>query len=73
VYEDSGSLETRNRFIVWRTSHDGLELVETSMDSTLTGNRVKYRFQVSSGTDVVIFEIFVARKLAILHKLLVPT
>jgi len=34
------------RFIEWRTSHDVLELVETSMDSVLIGNKVRYRFQV---------------------------
>lgn len=37
----------RNRFIYWRTYEDVLELVEQSMDSTLSGNMVRYRFQDS--------------------------
>ena len=46
VYGDTSHIITRNRFIAWRTSHDVLELVETSLDWTLAGgNRVKYRFQ----------------------------
>lgn len=60
AYEDNGKLETRNRFIMWRTSHDVLELVEKSMDSVLIGNRVRYRFQdtpILSG-GVGIFESF---------------
>ncbi len=36
---------TRNRFVSWRTSHDLLELTETSLDHRLRGNRVLYRFQ----------------------------
>lgn len=31
--------------IVWRASHDVLELVETSLDWDLRVNRVKYRFK----------------------------
>ena len=31
--------------ILWRASHDVLELVETSLDRDLKNNRVKYRFQ----------------------------
>ena len=36
VYEVRSSV-TRNRFLEWRTSHDVLELAETSMDRDLTG------------------------------------
>lgn len=45
VYEDQSRIQTRNRFIIWRTCHDALELVETSLDWQLSGNRVRYRFQ----------------------------
>ena len=54
MYEATSKPETRNRFIIWRTSHDVLELSESSMDWSLTGNRVKYRFQVRSCPLVVI-------------------
>lgn len=40
-----GSIYLRNRFISWRSSHDVLELVETSLDWTLFKKRVQYRFQ----------------------------
>ena len=52
VYEATSKPETRNRFILWRTSHDVLELSESSMDWSLTGNRVKYRFQVSQSSKL---------------------
>ena len=42
---DVRSEVTRNRFLEWRTSHDVLELTETSLDLNLTANRVKYKFQ----------------------------
>ena len=42
---DVRSEVTRNRFLEWRTSHDVLELTETSLDLHLTANRVKYKFQ----------------------------
>jgi nuclear pore complex protein Nup160 len=31
--------------ILWRASHDVLELVETSLDWDLRNNRIKYKFQ----------------------------
>ncbi|GFR65481.1 nuclear pore complex protein Nup160-like [Elysia marginata] len=48
-YLDSGLAASgvRNRFIYWRTYQDVLELVEESMDTTLSGNMVRYRFQDS--------------------------
>ena len=45
VYSDQSHSLTRNRMILWRASHDVLELVETSLDWDLRNNRVKYRFQ----------------------------
>ncbi|KAK3778515.1 hypothetical protein RRG08_024923 [Elysia crispata] len=49
TYLDSGVAASgaRNRFIYWRTYQDVLELVEESMDTTLSGNMVRYRFQDS--------------------------
>ncbi|XP_059177377.1 nuclear pore complex protein Nup160-like [Physella acuta] len=46
-YIDSGSAGSavRNRFIYWRTHHDVLELVEESLDMSLSGNMVRYKFQ----------------------------
>lgn len=35
----------RNRFLSWRSSGDSLELRETSLDWTLSKNRVTYRFR----------------------------
>lgn len=55
VYADQSHSLTRNRMIIWRTSHDVLELVETSLDWDLRANRVKYRFQdtpVLSGVSI---------------------
>ena len=54
--QPDGSDWTRNRFIEWRTCHDVLELMETSLDWNLSGNRVKFRFQdtplLSGGVSV---------------------
>lgn len=55
MYGDQTKLQTRNRFIVWRTSHDILDLFEASLDWNLSGSRVRYRFQdtpVLSGISV---------------------
>ena len=45
VYSDQSHSLTRNRMILWRASHDVLELVETSLDWDLRNNRIKYKFQ----------------------------
>ncbi|BFZ03943.1 hypothetical protein BsWGS_06979 [Bradybaena similaris] len=47
AYRDAGvpGSSVRNRFIYWRTYQDILELVEESLDLTLSGNLVRYRFQ----------------------------
>ncbi|XP_040564442.1 nuclear pore complex protein Nup160 [Lepeophtheirus salmonis] len=34
-----------NRFIIWRTVHDELELTEYSLDTLLHSNKVKFKFQ----------------------------
>ena len=55
VYSDQSHYLTRNRMIIWRTNHDNLELLETSLDWDLRKNRVKYRFQdtpVLSGVSI---------------------
>ena len=55
VYSDQSHYLTRNRMILWRTNHDNLELIETSLDWDLRKNRVKYRFQdtpVLSGVSI---------------------
>lgn len=43
-YADATGSATRNRFIQWRTQHDCLELIETSLDANLIDNHVRYRF-----------------------------
>ncbi|CAG5116218.1 unnamed protein product, partial [Candidula unifasciata] len=47
AYRDAGvsGSSVRNRFIYWRTYQDILELVEESLDLSLSGNLVRYRFQ----------------------------
>ena len=55
VYADQNHYLTRNRHILWRTNHDNLELIETSLDWDLRKNRVRYRFQdtpVLSGVSI---------------------
>ncbi|KAH9499948.1 hypothetical protein Btru_075996 [Bulinus truncatus] len=46
-YRDSGKAEScvRNRFIYWRSYQDVLEIVEESLDVTLSGNMVRYVFR----------------------------
>ncbi|KAI4461367.1 nuclear pore complex protein [Holotrichia oblita] len=43
-YRDSSKPHTRNRFIYWRIIHDILEIIEQSLDITLAGNALRYRF-----------------------------
>ena len=55
TYSDQTRAQTRNRIILWRTSHDILDLTEVSLDWNLTGNRIRYRFQdtpVLSGVSI---------------------
>ncbi|GJQ71484.1 hypothetical protein Trydic_g11201 [Trypoxylus dichotomus] len=43
-YRDPSKPHTRNRFIYWRIIHDVLEIIEQSLDITLAGNALRYRF-----------------------------
>ncbi|KAK6972555.1 nuclear pore complex protein Nup160 [Biomphalaria glabrata] len=47
TYRDSGIVGSgvRNRFIYWRSYQDVLEIVEESLDVTLSGNMVRYIFK----------------------------
>ncbi|GAB0094315.1 Nuclear pore complex protein Nup160 homolog [Sergentomyia squamirostris] len=56
-YSDKSNLQSRNRFIYWRTSHDSLELSEMSLDLNLMDNNVRYKFSESRILAVDIFEL----------------
>lgn len=55
-YADATQVATRNRFIQWRTQHDCLELLETSLDANLLDNHVRYRFADSPVLFVAVHE-----------------
>ncbi|XP_035829742.1 nuclear pore complex protein Nup160 [Aplysia californica] len=79
-YIDSGlaGSNVRNRFIYWRTYQDVLELVEESLDATLSGNMVRYRFQDTPVLpNVTIHEIhgnvvILIATVASVHRLIFP-
>ncbi|XP_059616440.1 nuclear pore complex protein Nup160 homolog [Phlebotomus argentipes] len=56
-YADGSNLQSRNRFIYWRTSHDILELSEMSLDLNLMDNNVRYKFSESRILAVSIHEL----------------
>eukprot|EP01119_Soliformovum_irregulare_P023969 TRINITY_DN8492_c0_g1_i1.p1 TRINITY_DN8492_c0_g1~~TRINITY_DN8492_c0_g1_i1.p1 ORF type:complete len:1330 (+),score=340.61 TRINITY_DN8492_c0_g1_i1:77-4066(+) len=55
-FQANGSKATRNRFIIWKTNGDILELLEYSLDLTLTQNALRISFGSVLAPSVSIYE-----------------
>uniref|UniRef100_A0A1B0CGF9 Putative nuclear pore complex nup160 component n=1 Tax=Lutzomyia longipalpis TaxID=7200 RepID=A0A1B0CGF9_LUTLO len=76
-YADKSNLQSRNRYIYWRTSHDILELSEVSLDLDLVDNNVRYKFSESrilavSVCELVDFIVILVATVGSVHRLYYP-